>query len=233
MRMGLSINMMLCLLSILALIFAIYSILAPWWSVSTSKAIELYNGTKISAEYFLMQKIKVYEKTSENISTKVLSLENITHMSSTSVGWLKALNSMTLNIMTASIAINGVALIVLLLFNLFKGMKSQTAVRITSYIHLVAAISVLIAAFYYASEIGGVISQFTNAIPEASTSPSGKMISGFWGSSESGLTWCWGPAAGWFSAFAALLLNGISAYLIRQIGSEKFGVSVSQIEEMR
>ena len=189
---------------ILALIFSLNAIYTSWWRISTSRFVELCNGTKISVEYYPLQKVKVYIQSEENRTIEFIPIANITSNTNINLASkLQALNNTILGLM-ATETILCIAITVIILI---KGRN----IWILPYVTAAAALLALIAVFYFVSEINLIISALQNAIPETFANLSN--IEGFWGQSYQ--TWHWGPTNGWFSTFAAFLLNCLNAYLIK------------------
>lgn len=208
-------------LSSITLIFSAASIYTPWWRITTTKEKEVVsNGTVIFAEYSLSQTVYASKiSTVENETVHVVvSLEDMP----AEEGDRNAFGSICyITLVLVIIASTFNAASTSLVFISRKRKPPYT--MFARYTAIAASILLLAATIYFASELQPILSKFTSVVPQKVCEIPGEKIYSFWGGIEmsSGFfEWIWGPASGWYLAFAAFLLSALTSLLITKINSK-------------
>lgn len=201
-------------LVLVALILSVASIYLPWWSIKTTREVELDYNAIATVEYNLRARTASASLRDPNTSQSILvPLENLMSIEADRQAMISAFNT------TFYLLIGGAILTVLsLALILLLGFGKPTSTFATT-IGIVATAVLLAAPIFLTYSLPPVAAKSSTPILTPSAWPL-LQVEGFWGSieipgSSDAAFWIWGPAIGWYVAFVASFLPLIASISIR------------------
>ena len=200
-------------LVLVALILSIGAIYMPWWSIKTTREVELDYSATASVEYNLLRTVSASLKDENTSQSIILPFENLTSPEADKQAITSAFNT-TFNLLMGGVILTILSLTLILLLGF--GKPTSTWATIMG----IAATAVLLAApIYLTFSLPPFVAKFSTPIQTPSTWPLLK-VEEFWGSiktqgSSDAPFWIWGAAIGWYMAFIASFLPFIASMSIR------------------
>jgi hypothetical protein len=191
---------------IVSLVFSATALITPWWSIRTSKALQITGNTTKNANYMPFQTVTAVD-TGMNKSI-VISFKEL-NASETDIDRLASLFKTAVILTTVGIALTILALALTVLSIVRKHLFSYLWI-----IAMIGGIVLFIVPLFLATEVQPILTKFNNVLPSDISVVSGSGIADFWGNNQS---WAWGAGFGWFMLFTASLICLVAAVLTRTI----------------
>ena len=200
-------------LVLVALILSIASIYMPWWSIKTTREVELDYSATANVEYNLLLTVSASLKDQNTSQSIVVPLENLISIEADKQAIISAFNT-TFNLLIGGVILTVLSLALILLLGF--GKPTSTLATATG---IVATAVLLVAPIYLTFSLPPVVAKFSTPILTPSTWPL-LQVEEFWGSikmsgSSDAPFWIWGAATGWYIAFVASFLPLIASISIR------------------
>jgi hypothetical protein len=211
---------------IIALIFASLGIYYPWWSIKTSREVEIALQIAARANYGILQTVSTSKTIGNNTESILLSIQDLTKNDANR----NSINSVFNIVITLTGLGIGFAILSLLLIIISTLRRLQRFALIGTFI---AAILLIVAPLYFATTSYSLFANLDSVMPVdipstwAPLEP--KSINSFWGSIAVPKTadfptwlkdqtfWTWGAAFGWYLTFMAGVLLFVFALSIRHL----------------
>ena len=200
-------------LALVALVLSIAAIYSPWWSIKTTREVELdYNATA-SVEFNLLHTVSASLKDQNTSQSITIPLENLTSTESDKQAIASVFNT-TFNLLMGGVTLTILSMTLILLLGFGKPVSTLATIA------GIAATAVLLAApIYLTFSLPPFVAKFSTPISTPSSWPL-LQVEEFWGSikmlgSSDVQFWIWGAAIGWYMAFIASFLPFIASMSIR------------------
>lgn len=200
-------------LVLVALIFSITAIYMPWWSIKTTREVELNYTATASVEYSLLCTVSASLRVGDTSQSILLPFENLTSIEADKQAITSVFNT-TFNLLMVGVIFTILSLTLILLWGF--GKHTSTFAKITA---IIAAAVLLATPIYLTFSLPTVVAKFSGTpIQTPSTWPLLE-VKEFWGSiimpgSSDIPFWIWGAAIGWYMTFIASFLPFIACVSI-------------------
>jgi len=205
-KMNVSKNWIPVICLIVSLVFSAIALITPWWSIRTSKTLQITGNTTKTADYMPFQTVTATD-TGMNIST-VVSFKEL-DANETDIDRLASLFNTAMIITTVGIALTILALALTVLSIVRKPFFSYLWVIAT-----IGGVVLLMAPLFLATQAQSILTKFNNVMPLDISVVPGSAIAGFWGNNQS---WTWGAGFGWFILLTASLICLVAAVLTQTL----------------
>jgi hypothetical protein len=195
---------------VVALIFSIGSLTAPWWSVENPVSDQIRTNVTNNAFYYPSQTISANHIVPDPNSTLSVTVPfTDLGVNQTNTGELNSVFTIAYDV-----AVAGVVLIVVALALVATSILRKPLFTFSWILALIAALLMIIAPIYLAAQMPVVLVSLPSTIPAQVAVAPGVDMTGFWGSTQ---TWTWGAGLGWTLMFTAAFLLLAAVVLIRAI----------------
>ncbi len=191
---------------IVSLVFSCIALITPWWSIRTSKALQITGNITKTADYMPFQTVTAVD-TGMNKSI-VVSFKEL-NASETNIDSLASLFNTAVILTTVGIALTILALALTVLSIVRKHLFGYLWI-----IAMIGGIVLFIVPLFLATNVQPILTKFDNVIPSDISVVSGIGIASFWGNNQS---WAWGAGFGWSILLTASLICLVGAVLTRTI----------------
>jgi len=213
-------NILLLILTLVAIIFAATSIILPWWSLSLSAEAKIILNSDFRVDYGLLKSVRATLATQTANQSMTVELINLTSQKDPNADSFKFMDT------TLTLVIVGLALSIPLVIAMIMPQLSRYR-RYIAIIGYLSSVILFISSFYFVSQVAGPISQLSSLTPISTPTDwvriSPTDITGAWGSKaipptspllvwvNSGNFWVWQPSLGWYLAFSSALLIALAS----------------------
>jgi hypothetical protein len=224
-------NILLLVLTLVAIIFAATSIISPWWSLSLSTEARIILNSDFRVDYGLLKSVSATFASQTTNQSRIVGLENLTSQEDPNADSFRFMDT-TLGLVVAGCALSTPLVIAMIIPQLNRYRKY---IAIIGYL---SSVILFISSFYYVSQVAGPMSQLSSLTPISTPTDwvtiSPADITGAWGSKaiptaspllvwlRSGNFWVWQPSLGWYLAFSSALFIALASLILHlNLGLEK------------
>jgi len=202
------------ILTLIVLVFSITTMFTPWWSIKTTREVELKYDAFASIEYRLNQ-ASANLRIGNNSQGVCVPFQNLTGGQEQEA--LVSAFNMTFNLLVGGIVLTILSVIVIVISTFIKPVY-----KIATTTQIVAAILLLLAPLQLTYSSPAFFSNPSQTLIQMPSGWPNIQIKDFWGaiemSSEKGVYfWIWGAAIGWYLAFISSMLLFITYVVTRSV----------------
>lgn len=216
-------NILLLIVTLVAMIFAATSIVLPWWSLSLSTEAKIMLNSDFRVDYGLFKTVSATLATQTSNQSTTVGLVNLTSQEDPNADSFKFMDT-TLILVVAGLALSVPLVIATIVPQLSRYRKYMAIIGYLSSVILFTS------SFYFITQIVTPMSKLSSltsiSTPTDWVTISPADITSVWGGKaiptasslltwvSSGNFWVWQPSLGWYLAFSSFLLIALASLIL-------------------